>query len=65
LTSVSDIGYSSLTAIIDVNKWELIFDFTKDGEKKNFEHLEPSEFEFIEKTVEGDDAPIVKVFPYP
>jgi hypothetical protein len=51
----------------DVNKWELIFDFTTDesGQKKNFAHLDPSEFKIVEKAVEGIEAKPVLVFPYP
>jgi hypothetical protein len=41
---------------IDDNKWELIFDFTKDESGlKNFSLLNPSEFEIITKTVDGMD----------
>ena len=41
---------------IDDNKWELIFDFTKDETGlKNFSLLNPSEFEIITKTVDGMD----------
>ena len=50
-----------------MNKWELIFDFTKDesGKKLNFELLDPSEFKLIEKSIEGFDEKPVFVFPYP
>jgi hypothetical protein len=53
--------------LLDVNKWELIFDFTKDenGEKKNFEHLDPSEFEFVEKRVDGEEVDPIRAIPYP
>jgi hypothetical protein len=42
---------------ISINKWELIFDFTKDdsGKTSNFTLLDPAEFKIIEKTVEGLD----------
>jgi len=37
-----------------VNKWDLIFDFTKDdsGKKLNYQFLDPSEFKLIEKSLE-------------
>lgn len=55
------------TQIIDVNKWDLIFDFTKDesGKKLNYQFLDPSEFKFIEKTIDDIEGEPVKVFPYP
>ena len=52
---------------IGVNKWEQIFDFTKDdsGRKMNFELLDPSEFKMISKSVDGIVEQPVKAFPYP
>ncbi len=48
-------------AIVDVNKWDLIFDFTKDesGKKLNFSILDSSEFQIVSKTIEGfDEKPV-------
>ena len=52
---------------IDVNKWDLIFDFTKDesGASKHYNLLDPSEFHIITKEVEGVEAKPVMPFPYP
>jgi hypothetical protein len=56
-----------LPSILDVNKWDLIFDFTKDeaGKKLNYEFLDPSEFKIITKAVEGIEQKPVLAFPYP
>jgi hypothetical protein len=50
-----------------VNKWDLIFDFTKNeaSKKLNFEFLDPSEFSIISKSVDGIDQKPVMAFPYP
>lgn len=40
---------------LDVNKWDLIFDFTKDDKKLNYAFVPPSEWSIIEKSVEGID----------
>jgi hypothetical protein len=42
---------------LDDNKWELIFDFTKDesGQKLNFSLLDPSQFQIVSKSIEGVD----------
>ena len=52
---------------VDVNKWDLIFDFTKDesGKKLNYSFVDPSEFHIITKTIEGIEGEPVTVFPYP
>ena len=67
-----DVGFDTSMVMfcwfrIGVNKWELIFDFTKDasGQKKNFDLLDPSEFKFIQKEVEGEPSKPVFAFPYP
>lgn len=50
----------------NANKWDLIFDFTKDDSgKTNFAHIEPSEFRIVEKSVDGMDSRPVVVFAYP
>ena len=41
-----------LLITIEVNKWDLIFDFTKDESKRNFEFLDPSEFKMITKELD-------------
>ena len=50
-----------------MNKWDLIFDFTKNvsGNKSNFKILEPENFKIFSKTVDGVDAQPVAAFPYP
>jgi hypothetical protein len=42
---------------LDDNKWELIFDFTKDesGQKLNFSLLDPAQFQIVSKSIEGVD----------
>ena len=50
---------------VNVNKWDLIFDFTTNEGGANYEHLDPSKFQIIRKEVEGIDAEPVLVFPYP
>lgn len=51
--------------VIEVNKWELIFDFTKDEKTMNFAHLDPADFKIINKSIEGFDQKPSIVFPYP
>ena len=50
-----------------MNKWDLIFDFTKDesGQKSNFQILDPSQFQIFSKSVNGIDDKPVTAFPYP
>lgn len=48
-----------------VNKWDLIFDFTKGETKDNYKFLEPSQFKIITKEIEGFEERPVLVFPYP
>ncbi len=48
-----------------VNKWDLIFDFTTKDSGKNYEFLEPSEFSMITKELEGDFPAPVAPFPTP
>lgn len=44
---------NQLMLTLDVNKWDLIFDFTKkDDSKLNYEFLNPSEFHLITKELE-------------
>lgn len=50
---------------IDANKWDLIFDFTKDDSKLNYEFLDPSEFRIITKELEGFEERPVAPFAYP
>ena len=43
------------------NKWDLIFDFTKDDAKLNYSFLDPSEFYTVTKEVgdlEGSPSPV-------
>ena len=44
--------------IKDVNKWDQIFDFTKDesGKRPNFALVDPSEYKIVEKTIDGIDS---------
>ena len=53
--------------MLGLNKWDLIFDFTTDDKKKNYEFLDPSEFKLIKKDIDGMDekASDVPFFPYP
>ena len=48
-----------------VNKWDLIFDFTKGETKDNYQFLDPSQFKIITKEIEGFEEKPVLVFPYP
>lgn len=50
-----------------VNKWDLIFDFTKDenGSNEHYNLLEPSQFQIISKEIEGVEGKPVMPFPYP
>ena len=48
-----------------VNKWDLIFDFTKAETKDNYKFLEPSQFKIITKEIEEFEERPVLVFPYP
>ena len=50
-----------------MNKWDLIFDFTKDesGKQMNYQFLDPSEFKVVSKSIEGVDQKPVMAFPYP
>lgn len=51
---------------IDVNKWDLIFDFTKKEDNQlNYSFLDPAEFKIITKTLDDMDAKPVMPFPYP
>ena len=50
---------------LDLNKWDMIFDFTKDGRNRNYEFLDPSEFKIIIKILEDMEEKPVQVFPYP
>lgn len=46
---------------VTANKWDLIFDFTKDDAKLNYEFLDPSEFSIVTKELhdlEGSPAPV-------
>ena len=45
---------------VNTNKWDLIFDFTKNDKRLNFEFLDPSEFRMIIKEIpdlEGSPQP--------
>lgn len=55
----------SFNNVADVNKWELIFDFTKDesGKKLNYGFVNPSDFKLVEIEVEGAKSAVI--FPYP
>ncbi len=46
------------------NKWDLIFDFTTKESGKNYEFLDPAEFQLIRKELEGHDEELEVVFPY-
>jgi len=48
----------------DVNKWELVFDFSPTGEN-NFSQLAPEEFQLINKTIEGFEGEPELVFGFP
>jgi hypothetical protein len=50
---------------LEVNKWDLIFDFTTSDKKLNYELMDPSEFKLITKELEGFASPPACVFPYP
>ena len=67
LQVLTQVTNSTLNKYAGVNKWDLIFDFTKaeNGQESNFSILEPSKFEIFSKTVEGSDDKPVAAFPYP
>jgi Tubulin binding cofactor C len=48
-----------------VNKWDLIFDFTTSEKKLNYQLMDPADFTLVTKEVEGMDEQPVRVFPYP
>jgi hypothetical protein len=48
-----------------MNKWDLIFDFTTKDSGKNYEFLDPSEFSMVTKTLEGDYPAPIAPFPTP
>lgn len=54
-----------LILTLEVNKWDLIFDFTKDDNKRNFEFLDPSEFKIIIKQLDDFEQKAVQVFDIP
>lgn len=46
---------------VTANKWDLIFDFTKDDSQLNFQFLDPSEYYTVTKELpelEGSPAPV-------
>lgn len=49
----------------EVNKWDLIFDFTKDDQKLNYQFLDPAEFKIITKELEGIPEKAQLVFAFP
>ena len=50
----------------EVNKWDLIFDFTKqESGELNYQIMEPKEWKMEEKEVEGVDERPEVAFPYP
>ena len=48
-----------------MNKFDLIFDFTKNDQKLNYSFVDPADFKIIEKSVEGLKQKPVLVFPLP
>jgi hypothetical protein len=48
-----------------VNKFDLIFDFTKNDQKLNYSFVAPEDFKVIQKTLDGFDQKPVLVFPLP
>ena len=49
---------------LTANKWDLIFDFTKDDSKLNFAFLEPSEFYKVTKALPDLDGAPQPVAPF-
>ena len=48
-----------------MNKWDVIFDFTTNEEKRNYEFLEAGEFRIVKKELpEFEGEPVEIVFPY-
>lgn len=55
-----------LSHTADENKWDLIFDFTKQASGDlNFQVMDPSEWSLDNKQIEGFDGEGDVVFPYP
>lgn len=49
----------------DVNKWNMIFDFTTKSDGTNFKVMDPSEWQMVKTPVDGMEEQPVVAFPYP
>lgn len=50
----------------DVNRWNIIHDFTKNEDgSKNYQEMDPQEWEMKIDELEGVEGEIGEIFPYP
>lgn len=50
---LSKVNQVIMVIYVDVNKWDMIFDFTKDEQKLNYSFVDPADFQIVSKSIEG------------